>query len=88
MMGTAQGYVPLANLADPPPRSAREVLKRGEHRLFVVKALDPMRRGVELALPGVAAVSGHAERGDDRRRDADAQSETVKSTKAKAGRKG
>jgi hypothetical protein len=58
MMGTAQGYVPLANLADPPPRSAREVLKRGEHRSFVVKALDPMRRGVELALPGVSAISG------------------------------
>ncbi len=62
MMGNAQGYVPLANLADPPPRSAREILKRGEHRKFVVKALDPMRRGVELALPGVAASREHRAR--------------------------
>jgi hypothetical protein len=58
MMGSTQGYLPLANLADPPPRSAREILKRGEHRQFVVKALDPLRRGVELALPGVSRVSG------------------------------
>jgi len=53
-----QAYVPLANMADPAPRSAREVLKRGEERVFVVKALDPLRRGVELALPGIAPVSG------------------------------
>jgi len=52
-------YVPLANLANPPPRSAREVLKRKERRAFVLTALDPQRRGAELALPGVAAVSGH-----------------------------
>jgi hypothetical protein len=57
-IGNLQAYVPLANMADPPPRSAREVLKRGEERLFVVKALDPLRRGVELALPGIAPVSG------------------------------
>ncbi len=58
MVGTAQGYIPLANLADPPPRAAREVLKKGEHRRFVVTALDPQRRGVELSLPGVGVVSG------------------------------
>jgi len=54
----AQCYVPLANLAVPAPRSAKELLKRGEHRRFVVTALDPQRRGVELALPGVGVVSG------------------------------
>jgi hypothetical protein len=58
MAAGAQCYVPLANLAVPAPRSAREVLKRGEHRGFVVTALDPQRRGVELALPGVGVVSG------------------------------
>ncbi len=58
MVGTTQCYVPLANLGDPAPRSAREVLKRGEDVTFVVRALDPQRRGVELALPGVRAVSG------------------------------
>jgi hypothetical protein len=55
----AQCYLPLGNMADPPPRSAREVVKRGEERTFVVTALDPHRRGVELALPGRAEVSGH-----------------------------
>ena len=58
MAAGTQCYVPLANLAVPAPRSAREMLKRGEHRRFVVTALDPQRRGVELALPGVAVVSG------------------------------
>ena len=52
-------YVPLANLGHPPPRSAREVLKRHERATFVLTALDPQRRGAELALPGIARVSGH-----------------------------
>ena len=58
MVGSVQCYVPLANLASPPPRSAREVLKRGDDVTFVVRALDPQRRGVELALPGIGTVSG------------------------------
>jgi hypothetical protein len=45
-------------LGDPPPRSARDVLERGSERTFVVQALDPPRRGIELALPDVAKVSG------------------------------
>ena len=57
-VGSVQCYIPLANMAVPPPRSAREVLKRGEERTFVVTALDPLRRGVELAVPGIAVVSG------------------------------
>ncbi len=58
MYGEVRCYVPLANLADPPPRSAREVLHRGERERFVITALDPYRRGIELSLPGVAEVSG------------------------------
>jgi ribosomal protein S1 len=54
----ARCYVPLSGLGDPPPRAAREVLKKGENRAFVVQALDPVRRGIELALPGLARVSG------------------------------
>jgi len=50
-----QCYVPLAGLATPPPRRAREVLERGERRTFVVVALDPPRRGAELALPELAS---------------------------------
>jgi len=48
-------YVPLAGLGSPPPRGAREVIERGQHREFVLVALDPPRRGAELALPEVAA---------------------------------
>jgi hypothetical protein len=51
-------YIPLSAMGDPPPRSAREILAKGEARPFVVQALDPLRRGVELALPGFAHVSG------------------------------
>ena len=51
-------YVPLSALGDPAPRAAREVLSKGEARTFVVQALDPLRRGVELALPGFAQIAG------------------------------
>ncbi len=57
--GELRCYVPLSGLGSPPPRSAREVLRRGETRGFAITALDPFRRGVELALPEVAVVSGH-----------------------------
>ena len=56
--GDVRCYVPLSALGEPPPRAAREVLTRGETRKFVVQALDPLRRGIELALPGHAHVSG------------------------------
>ena len=54
----ARCYVPLSGLGDPPPRAAREVLNKGERRSFVIQALDPSRRGIELALPDFAEVSG------------------------------
>ncbi|MGH9189781.1 MAG: NYN domain-containing protein [Acidimicrobiales bacterium] len=54
----ARCYAPVSGLGDPPPRSAKDVLKRGETRAFVVQALDPPRRGIELALPGLARISG------------------------------
>jgi hypothetical protein len=57
--GELRAYVPLAGLGDPAPRTARGILRKGETRRFVVTALDPYRRGVELALPGVGVVSGH-----------------------------
>ena len=56
LTGDARGYVPLRNLAQPAPRSAREVLNLGETRRFVVIAIDAPRRGIDLALPGVVAV--------------------------------
>jgi hypothetical protein len=51
-------YLPLSAMGDPPPRRAREMVTKGEERSFVVQALDPQRRGVELALPGFARVAG------------------------------
>ena len=57
-VGDMRCYVPLSGLGDPPPRSARAVLRRAELREFVLTALDPQRRGVELALPDAAVVSG------------------------------
>jgi hypothetical protein len=56
--GGARCYAPVSALGDPPPRSAKEVLTRGEVRTFVIQALDPPRRGIELALPGLAKLAG------------------------------
>ena len=56
--GGARCYAPVSGLGDPPPRSAKEVLSKGETRTFVIQALDPPRRGIELALPGLAKVAG------------------------------
>ncbi len=58
MVGDVRCYIPLSAMGTPPPRSAREVLSKGATHTFVVQALDPPRRGVELALPGFAHVSG------------------------------
>jgi hypothetical protein len=62
LVGAARAYVPLRNLAHPAPRSAKEVLRIGDTRQFVVVAIDPPRRGIDLALPGVAAVAAGAGR--------------------------
>ena len=54
----ARCYVPLSAMGDPPPRRAREVVSKGEERTFVVQAFDPLRRGIELAVPGFEKVAG------------------------------
>ena len=56
LVGTARAYVPLGNMGDPAPRSAKEVLRVGDDRRFVVVSIDPPRRGIDLAVPGVVAV--------------------------------
>ncbi len=48
--GVLHCYAPLAGLGSPPPRAARDVLTRGEHRSFTLAGLDPPRRMAELAL--------------------------------------
>jgi len=47
-------YAPLSGLGEPPPTKARQVLKRGERRTFVLTGLDPLRRVAELGLPAGA----------------------------------
>jgi Zc3h12a-like Ribonuclease NYN domain len=44
-------YIPLSAMGDPPPTKARQVLTKGEVRLFVLSSLDPPRRVAELSLP-------------------------------------
>ncbi|MCU1484351.1 MAG: hypothetical protein JWN67_1097 [Actinomycetia bacterium] len=55
-IGDVRCYAPLKLLGDPAPRSAREVLTRGERHTFVVHAIHAARRGIDLALPGVADI--------------------------------
>ncbi|HEX6569226.1 MAG TPA: S1 RNA-binding domain-containing protein, partial [Acidimicrobiales bacterium] len=57
LVGAARAYVPLRNMAHPAPRSAKEVLRVGEERRFVVVSIDPPRRGIDLAVPGVVDVT-------------------------------
>jgi hypothetical protein len=54
-IGDVRGYVPLRLMGNPPPRSAREVMKQGEAVTLVVDSFSPGRRNVDLALPGVVA---------------------------------
>ncbi len=68
-------YVALKALADPAPRSARDILTLGETREFVVVAIDTPRRGIDLAMPGVEAADDSAgdepDDGDDTPDDGD-----------------
>jgi hypothetical protein len=49
--GALHCYIPLAGMGTPPPTKARQMLKKGEVRPFVLAGLDPPRRVAELALP-------------------------------------
>ncbi len=58
--GNARCYVQLSGVAVPTPRSAKEIVRKGDVRLFVVVGFDSERRGIELALvgtPGALAVT-------------------------------
>ena len=56
--GDARCYVPLSAMGTPPPRSAREVLRKGDTMTFVLQAYDTPRRGIELALQGHEHLAG------------------------------
>jgi Zc3h12a-like Ribonuclease NYN domain/S1 RNA binding domain len=53
----ARGYTPLLGLAEPMPRSAKEVVRKGETRTFVVASFDAERRGIQLALVGTPSAA-------------------------------
>ena len=50
--GAMHCYIPLTAMGTPPPTKARQVLKKGEVRGFVLAGLDPPRRVAELAIEG------------------------------------
>jgi hypothetical protein len=51
--GDARGYVPLRLMAEPPPRSARSVMKLGDTVELVVVSFNATRRSIDLAVPGM-----------------------------------
>ena len=50
-VGDVRGYIPLRLMGNPPPRSAREVMKVGDAVTLVVTNFAPARRSVDLAMP-------------------------------------
>ena len=54
--GALHCYIPLTAMGTPPPTKARQVLKKGEVRSFVLAGLDPPRRVAELAIPSGCGV--------------------------------
>ena len=52
--GEMHCYIPLTAMGTPPPTKARQVLKKGEVRPFVLAGLDPPRRVAELAIAPAA----------------------------------
>jgi hypothetical protein len=56
LIGDVHGYVPLRLMADPAPRSAREVMDLGETVTLIVSSFGPARRSIDLAVPSMAPV--------------------------------
>lgn len=54
-IGDVRGYVPLRLMSDPPPRSAREVMKVGDAVTLVVADFAPAKRSIDCAVPHMAA---------------------------------
>ncbi|MGD9793438.1 MAG: hypothetical protein AB7V43_08135 [Acidimicrobiia bacterium] len=58
MAGPVRVYLPLRLMAEPAPRSAREMVKIGESRTVSVSSFNAGRRGVDVSLLGVVASAG------------------------------
>ncbi len=59
-IGDVRGYVPLRLLADPPPRSAREVLKLGDTVRLEVVSFAPTRCSIDLRPATIVAEAAPA----------------------------
>ena len=53
--GGVKVYAPLRLMGEPAPRSAREVLKLGDVRSFIVASFNAARRSIDIALSGGTA---------------------------------
>jgi hypothetical protein len=70
-----RGYVPLRLMADPPPPSARKVMKLGESVTLVVVSFAPSRRSIDCAVPDMAEAAiaaAQQDQSDERTTDAPA----------------
>jgi hypothetical protein len=81
--GALHCYIPLTAMGTPPPIKARQVLRKGEVRPFVLAGLDPPRRVAELAIPSGAAQIPEPTRAT---KDAPAVTRATPSTKKAASR--
>ena len=54
-IGDISGYVPLRNMANPIPRSARDLFQIGDNAAFTVVGYTPSLRSVYLGVPDVVA---------------------------------
>ena len=72
-VGNVRCYAPLKLLGKTAPRSAREVLTRGETRKFVVHAIHAARRGIDLALPEAVEIEAPVKRAPAPRKRSSAQ---------------
>jgi hypothetical protein len=83
-----RGYVPLRLMADPPPPSARKVMKLGESVTLVVVSFAPLRRSIDCAMPDMAdAAIADAKAEQAAEAAAERDAETGGTTKAAARRR-
>jgi predicted RNA-binding protein with RPS1 domain len=63
--GDVRGYVPLRLMAEPAPRSAKQVMKVDDTVDLVVVSFAPMRRSIDLAVPELAEAAIAAAQEED-----------------------
>jgi Histone H1-like nucleoprotein HC2/Zc3h12a-like Ribonuclease NYN domain/S1 RNA binding domain len=82
-----RAYVPLRLMADPAPRSAKQVMKMGEEVSLVVVSFAAARRSIDCALPDMAEAAIAAAESDDADAEESSATEQPTTTKKTAARK-